>query len=120
MKKYLASKNLKLSQVVPTDIESRIYLNENLAPAAIKAKNLCRHLQKTKAIKSFRLIASIPAANITRCNGSRSFCNLEQLSALARESGEDNILIHRRFGRRSNAPQIVLNDTPTFGTPHLM
>lgn len=109
-----------LNQVVPTEVESRIYLNENLAPAAIKVKNICRAMQIKKEIRSFKLIASIPAANITRTNGSKSFCNLEQLSALAGDVGHDNI-IRRRQGRRSNvASRAALNDTPSFGTPRIM
>lgn len=120
MKKYLSKKNLKLNQVVPTEIESRLYLNDNLAPAAVKAKNMCRSLMKRKEIKSFRLVPSIPAANVTYNNGTKYFCSLNDLSALVRDCEEGSNVIRRRLYRRSNGQSTVPNDTPTFGTPHLI
>lgn len=120
MRNYMVRKNLKHSSVFPTDIDARIYLNDNLSPAALKVKMLCRSLQKDKKIKRFELIPSAAKAVIFDVNGTRKVCTHAELSALDNEA-ESNFIRSQR-GRRSDRhissqPE---NYTPTFGTPNLV
>ncbi|KAL5282182.1 hypothetical protein ACFFRR_005417 [Megaselia abdita] len=53
MKSYLKAKNLKLHQIVDTDVESRVYLNNNFPPDNQRNILYCRLLKKLNLIKDF-------------------------------------------------------------------
>lgn len=117
MKKYMVRKNLKLSEVLPTNIEARIYLNDNLSPDILNLKKLCRSLVKEKKIKRFELISSAAKAVVFDANGTRKVCCYDDLLAIENEA--ENNFIRSQRGRRAVNSNMVQpsSDTPIFGTP---
>lgn len=116
MSKYMKGKNLNLRQVTGADIESRVYLNDNLPPAAVKLKNTCRRMLKDKLINSYKLVPSIPAVNISYPDGTRSFLSLDQL---INSNASQDFHFRRQRGGRGNpeAPPEDEFGTPRFGQP---
>lgn len=55
MKLYLSSKDLKLNQILSTDVESRVYLNNNYPSIIQKTLLYCRRLKKLKMIEDFKI-----------------------------------------------------------------
>lgn len=55
MELYLKSKNLMLSQILETNIESRVYLNNNFPPSVHKSIMHCRKLKSMKRIVNFKV-----------------------------------------------------------------
>lgn len=70
MRAYFKTKSLKLSDVMETEISSRVYLNDHLPPATSKLNGICRRLYKEKKILKFVLIHSdIPKARLFLADG---------------------------------------------------
>lgn len=55
MKNYRAKYDLKLNQIMSTDIESRVYLSDHYTPMADKLRYACRKKLKSGEIKKFRI-----------------------------------------------------------------
>lgn len=71
MQNYFKLKNLKLSDFVDIDINSRVYLNNNLTPLESKLSFYCRGLVRSKQIKKFRLLhTDIPKVKLELHDGS--------------------------------------------------
>ncbi|KAI8129519.1 hypothetical protein FF38_13125 [Lucilia cuprina] len=99
MKKYYENHDLKLSHIYKTnsatadtndieagetengnEIESRVFLNDNLTKTASRIKYLCRKLMREKKIKKFKLFNwNEPQAKLTFDNGSEKLVNVEEL-----------------------------------------
>ncbi|KNC23171.1 hypothetical protein FF38_14155 [Lucilia cuprina] len=60
IRKYKASYNLKLNDVMETDIEKRIYLNNHLIPIESKLHYICRKKIKSAEIKNCRILSYNP------------------------------------------------------------
>lgn len=56
MKNYRSKYNLKLNEIMQTDIQNRIYLNNHLIPIEAKLHYMCRNKIKSGEIKSYRLL----------------------------------------------------------------
>lgn len=93
MKKYMSGFNLKLKQLdSKATSNGRVYLNDNLPPAGIKIKNICRNLLKENKIQRFRVLGSIPAAKITDAMGHNKFVNIDDLNKMQ----QNNTVVRRR------------------------
>ncbi|KAI8119532.1 hypothetical protein CVS40_5089 [Lucilia cuprina] len=65
MKSYFKTPKLQLRDVIGTDIDARVYLNDNLTSASIRLQILCRSLRKEKKITWFRILnRDVPLAKI--------------------------------------------------------
>lgn len=60
MKNYRANYSLTLNQVIETDIESRIFLNDHYTPIISKLHYICRQKVKSGEVKSYRIYNSDP------------------------------------------------------------
>lgn len=79
MKNYFKKQPLKLNQIIGGDIESRVYLNDNLSPASSKLQYLCRRLLKERKIHKFQLLnMDSPKAKITKPDGSVILIDTEE------------------------------------------
>lgn len=80
MKHYFAAGEIKRCQVFKTDIQSRIYFNDNLTPMAMKLVFFCRKLRKEGKIMKFRFYnKDIPEAKIYLPGGSSKLLNFEKM-----------------------------------------
>lgn len=79
MKNYFRMQPLQLNKVIGGSIESRIYLNDNLAPASSKLHYLCRKLLSGKKIRKFRVInMDNPKASIVMLDGKNVTLDIQQ------------------------------------------
>lgn len=62
MQNYRTKYNLNLKDVLDTDIDKRLYLNNHLTPIEAKLHYICRSKLKSNEIKSYRIIASNPVS----------------------------------------------------------
>lgn len=90
MKRYFQTRNLQLGQIMDTDIQKRIYLNENMTPMAAKLNYLCRRLVQLKKIDKFRVHNSnIPEAKVVLPDGTTKNLNYLQANKLLGDDGPD-------------------------------
>lgn len=83
LKRYFKSRNLELQQLIETDVQKRIYLNDNLTPMAANLRFMCRKLLQTAKISKFRILnTSIPEAKVTMQDGSLKSLNTEEICDL--------------------------------------
>lgn len=92
MKKYLAKKNLVLSQIRPgSNISSRIYFNNNLPPETRRLLLYSRKLKKINTILNFKMNFKQSSVVITsHDNSTRTFKEFKELRALFPIHGADN------------------------------
>ncbi|KAI8116445.1 hypothetical protein CVS40_11489 [Lucilia cuprina] len=65
MQRYFKAEKLKLCDIIGTDIQSRIYINDNLTPNASKLKYLCRKLLKDGKIVKYKFFnKDVPEAQL--------------------------------------------------------
>lgn len=60
MKNYRAKYNLKLNEIIETDIEKRVYINNHLIAIDAKIHFVCRKKIKAGEIKSYRILSFNP------------------------------------------------------------
>lgn len=83
MKAYFKTPKLQLKDIINTDINSRVYLNDNFTSAAHKLHVLCRALRKDDKITWFRIMnRDIPLAKIKLTDGTEKKLNYLQCSEL--------------------------------------
>lgn len=83
MKNYFAVQSLTLNQLCKTKAESRVYLNDHLAPIAFKLNYMCRKLLKAHKIKKFRILKkNMPEAKVTLNTGGEKIINFEAICAM--------------------------------------
>ena len=79
MKSYHLAHNLTLSQILETDIQSRVFVNDHLTPLASKLQFIGRKLLKSGKIKSFKLInTDAPKLKATLQDGMEKFFDNQQ------------------------------------------
>lgn len=70
MSEYFKSRNLKLSDIIGGDIQSRVYLNDHMTPSAGKLNSICRKLLSKKIITKYRVLNGDKLlARLTLANG---------------------------------------------------
>lgn len=78
--KYFKTKNLQLNQIMDTDIEKRVFINDHLTPMAATLQYLCRKLQKEKKITKYHIKNThIPEAKILIADGSDKIVRYDEL-----------------------------------------
>lgn len=71
--------SIRLNDVLDTDVQSRIYLNDHLTPLAYKLVNICRRLRERKAINKYVLInGDVPKVRLTLTNGQENVSDTAQ------------------------------------------
>lgn len=82
MNSYFKNKDLKLNQVIDTNIETRVFLNNNYPPTIQKMMLFGRKLQKLNLIKNFTMDFKTGAINITTlANLIEKFSNFPEMSS---------------------------------------
>lgn len=91
MKKYFAAKELKLCEIdEESDIESRVYLNDNLTGVAAKLNFICRQLRKNGKITKFKFYnKDVPEAQLYFPGGDTKIVNLEKIYSFLKEYSPD-------------------------------
>lgn len=83
MKAYFKNPKLQLRNVIGTELDSRVYLNDNLTSVCIKLQMLCRNLRKEKKISWFRILnRDIPLAKIKFPDGTEKQLDFLKCSKL--------------------------------------
>lgn len=94
MKRYYNTRNLELGQIVETDIQKRIYLNDNMTPMVAKLNYLCRKLLKSRKITKFRVYnTNIPEAKVTLYDGTVQTLNSVEINELLSDGPQQDIVI---------------------------
>lgn len=84
MAAYNKNRSLKLADIVESDINSRVYLNDHFSPSAARMNSICKRLLKEKKIKKFKIFnGDNPKVSITYENGSKAVKNFEECELLS-------------------------------------
>lgn len=79
--KYFKNKNLQLNQVLDTDIQSRLFINDHLTPIAANLQYICRKLQKDKKITKYYVKnTQMPEVKIVCADGSEKNVRYDEIS----------------------------------------
>lgn len=74
MSTYLRHKDLKLSQILDTDVESRVYLNHSYPPLIQRNLLYCRRLKKLDVIEGFMVNFANGHTTVTNKDKSTKIC----------------------------------------------
>lgn len=82
MKAYFRSKNLSLDQIMDTNVESRVFLNNNFPNQIQKTILYCRRLKKLNLITSFKVNFNSGSSTIvSKDNVSLNYSGFEDIVA---------------------------------------
>lgn len=88
MREYFKTRSLKLNDIIESELDSRVFLNEHFSPATANLNFMCHKLLREKIILKYRIInADKPKAKLTFTDEKEAVCDIGECAALFNSAG---------------------------------